>query len=182
MSTFYALCSMEIAIIIVILAWAAYWACDYLKIIKNQLYKLLDNVRPIDNSITNAWSTILSIRNDTAKISGLLDKDEEDEEHADTDISEEGWTMAPCPVCGGPARMRYDHNSMGYFVQCGRNVEYNTCDYSNIAGGTSMKIAADMWNKSAVIHYRMQTRGVDNAENSADDLVIHVKEADICKS
>lgn len=162
------------------------------------LCKINANVRPIDNSITNAWSTILSIRNDTAKISGLLDKDEE--EHADTDTSEEGWMMAPCPVCGGPARMRYDHNAIGYFVQCGRSVDYNACDYGSVAGGASMKIAADMWNKSVKNYCNIQDRDVVrlpymvkdshvekkpqavNAENSAGDLVIHVKEADICES
>lgn len=125
--------------------------------IYNVLCKILGNVRPIDSSIQNVWCTIIDIRKDTAKITGLLDKDEEEpEENTDADISEEGWTMAPCPVCGGPARMRYDHDSMGYFVQCGRNAGYNTCDYGNIAGGSTRKIAAEMWNNSVVNYCRMK--------------------------
>jgi len=75
---------------------------------------------------------------------------------------------------------------------------YDAAD--DIAGGTSMKIAAEMWNNSIVNYCRMKMEGVvrlpymekdshvekkpqaANAENSADDPVIHVKEADICKS
>lgn len=121
--------------------------------IYNVLCKVFDSVRPIDSSIQSAWSTILCIRDDTSKMTGLLDKDE-DESEEETDISEGGWTTAPCPVCGGPAYVDYNLPAGdGYCVMCGKNTkEYEHCDYGIVAGGPTRKIAAFEWNKAAMTY------------------------------
>lgn len=126
---------------------------DQLTIIKNQLYKILDNVRPLDSSIQSVWSTIIDIRKDTGKITGLLNKDEEESEE-NADILDDGWTTAPCPVCGGPAYMDYSlPEGDGYCVMCGRNADaHGHCDYGTVAGGPTRKIAALMWNKSVMVY------------------------------
>lgn len=126
---------------------------DYLTAIKNRLLEINNHVRPIDNTITNVWSTILRIRDDTAKITGLLDKDEEEPEE-DADISEGGWTTAPCPVCGGPAYVDYNLPAGdGYCVMCSKNTkEHEHCDYGIVAGGPTRKIAAFEWNKAAMTY------------------------------
>lgn len=134
----------------------------------NMLRKIYDVVRPIDNSITNVWSTILRIRDDTAKMTGILDKDEEEPEE-NTDVSEDGWTTAPCPVCGGSAYMDYClPEGDGYCVMCGRNANaHGHCDYGTVAGGPTRKSAAFMWNKSVVMYCNSKNmRTMNDAEET----------------
>lgn len=144
-------CLIAIGILLVVLVIRV----DQLTTIKNQLYKILDNVRPIDNSIQKVLSTIIDIRKDTAKITGLLDKDEEEPEEK-PDISEGGWTIDSCPVCGGPAKMFYDRDVNGYFIQCARHDSYNTCDYGTVAGGPTRLSAATAWNRAVVNYCRLK--------------------------
>lgn len=151
MSTFHAFVSTCL-IIVVAFALAAYLMLrNYLTTIGNQLWKIYDGGQAFIRDTNDVWFAIFRIRDDTAKITGLLDNDEEESEE-DADISEGGWTMAPCPVCGGPAKMYYDREVNGYFIQCARREGYNDCGYGNVAGGPTRLSAATAWNKS-VVHY-----------------------------
>ena len=142
---------------------------DYLKTISNQLWKIYDGGQATIRDINAVWSTILRIRDDTAKMTGLLDKDEEGPEE-DADISEGGWTTAPCPVCGGPAYVDYNLPAGdGYCVMCGKNTkEYEHCDYGIVAGGPTRKIAAFEWNK-AVLTYCNKKMELAMAKEGKDE-------------
>lgn len=152
-------CILVCLIAIVVLAVATYLMVrDYLTAIKNRLLEINNHVRPIDNSITNVWGTILRIRDDTAKMTGFLDKGEEvtEEPKEDLDISEGGWTLAPCPGCGGTAYMDYNLPAGdGYCVMCGKHTkEYEHCDFGTVAGGPTRLSAATAWNRAVLEHFR----------------------------
>lgn len=129
------------------------------------LHDILGNVRPIDNSITTVWSTILRIRDDTSKMTGLLDKDEDKPE--ETDVSGDTWALAPCPECGGNASMHYDHDSGdGYFVICSKYSRHEGCRYSIITGGSTRRLAAIEWNRNVVNYARKKVRVEDKDANT----------------
>ena len=147
MRQFYAFCVAALFVVLVLLLVIAIILSDYAKTIKDLLWKVVDNTRPIDVCGNGAWQTVLQIRDDTTAIKDILGKDDGDE--SKTDVSGDGWATAPCPVCGGPAHMCWDHDGdNGYFVMCNKRMRHGDCEYGIVAGGSTRKIAAFEWNNA----------------------------------
>lgn len=154
MNSFHACC---VALLLVI----AITLTDHVKDVKNLLWKVIYNTRPIDVCGNGVWQTVLQIRDDTTAIKDVLCKDDGDE--SKTDVSGDVWSLAPCPECGSPAIMNYDHNSGdGYFVMCSKNSRCDSCRYSIIAGGQTRRLAASEWNRNAVDYARKKIRVEDS--------------------
>lgn len=156
-NSFYACCAAESFVIIALLLVIVVVLSDYLKTIKNQLWKVIENTRPIDVCGNGAWQTVLQIRDDTTAIKDILGKDDGDE--SKTDVSGDVWALAPCPECDGPASMHYDHDSGdGYFVVCSKYSRHEGCRYSIVTGGSTRRLAATEWNRNVVDYVRKKVR------------------------
>lgn len=161
MNSFYACCAAELFVIIALLLVIAVLLNDGMKTIRNLLWKVVDNTRPIDACGNGAWQTVLQIRDDTTAIKDILNKDDDDKgETADTgDV----WALSPCPECGGPASMHHDHDSGdGYFVVCSKYSRHEGCRYSIVTGGSTRRLAATEWNRNVVTYARQKVRVEDS--------------------
>lgn len=161
MNSFHACCAAELFVIISLLLVIAVFLNDGMKTIRNLLWKVIENTRPIDVCGNGAWQTVLQIRDDTTAIKDILDKDDGDE--SKTDVSGDVWALAPCPECGGPASMHYDHDGGdGYFVICSKYSRHEDCRYSIITGGSTRRLAATEWNRNVVTYARQKVRVEDS--------------------
>lgn len=157
MNSFHAFCVAGLFVIMALLLVIAIILNDYVKDFKNLLWKVIENTRPIDVCGNGAWQTVLQIRDDTTAIKDILGKDDEDE--SKTDVSGDVWALAPCPECGGPASMHYDHDSGdGYFVMCSKYSRHEGCRYSIVTAGSTRRLAATEWNRNVVNYARKKVQ------------------------
>lgn len=154
MKAFYALVFICLVAIIAALIISAIAINDYLRIIKNQIFTTFDEIRSIGCDVELMRVASLKIRDDIAYVKDTI-YDAKNDEPDEDDIGDpkEGWALSPCPICGEPARMAYDHDANGgYYVICGKHSRGADCNYSIVTGGPTRRIAANMWNDAAV-HY-----------------------------
>lgn len=161
MNSFHAFCVAGLFVIMALLLVIAIILSDHVKDFKNLLWKVIENTRPIDACGNVAWQTVLEIHDDTTAIKDILGKDDGDE--SKTDVSGDVWALAPCPECGGPASIHYDHESGdGYFVVCSKYSRHEGCRYSIVTGGSTRRLAATEWNRNVVTYARQKVRVEDS--------------------
>ena len=154
MNSFHAFCVAGLFVIIALVLVIAIILSDYTKDVKNLLWKIIESSRTINTCCNEAWQTVLQIRD-------VLNKDDDNE--SKIDVSADVWALAPCPECGGPASMHYDHDSGdGYFVMCSKYSRHEGCRYSIITGGSTRRLAATEWNRNVVTYARQKVRVEDN--------------------
>lgn len=170
MKAFWVLCIICLIAIIAVLIISAITVTDYLRTIKTQVFIILDEIRSIDRNNDLLLKPITEIQDNMAYIKDTI-YDEENEESAKEDKPPryyDGWALAPCPVCGTPARMAYDHDTNGgFYVICSKHSRNDGCDYGIVAGGPTRMIAAKMWNETAV-KYTMRIHCMEKEDQDAN--------------